>query len=320
MIRDIYKKILASSSFLLLAHKDPDGDALGSVTALADFLLSLEKKVQIFIPGQLPRNFNFLPHFNLISNFFSTNFDLIIACDYSDFKRTGFNQKISEDLIITFDHHIKNSGQKGVLTLIDANRSSTCELLYFFFKESNISISKNIATSLLTGILTDTGFFKNPNVSPATFEAVKNLILKGAPLQNIISRIYNLSDQSIKLWAEALLKTKFDQEHKIVYAFIPFNDFNKYDNINEINGFSSFINSISEARVALTLTEQEQGILKGSLRAKSNGGINVAQIAQKLGGGGHQLAAGFESKENFDKILFRIKNEIQCKGEDSQLK
>lgn len=308
MNSEIFKKIVKSRDVLLLGHKDPDGDALGSVSALADFLLKEKKNCQIFIPGELPRNFNFLTHYNLIKDTFSGSCDLIIACDYSDFKRTGFNNDISDDIIITFDHHIKNENQRGALKIIDPKYSSTCELLYYFFKEEKIEISQNIAVSLLTGILTDTGFFKNPNVSPDTFKAVKKLIIRGASVQQIFNAVYSSDGGAIRLWSEALELTQFDLKGNIVYTCIPYEIFKKYDQaVKEISGFSSFINAVSGAKVALTLTEQEPNIIRGSLRAKANSGINVAKIAENMGGGGHKLAAGFETKGNFDKIITKVK-------------
>jgi len=307
----ILNKILSSQSILLLSHKDPDGDALGSVSALADFLINQKKIVQIFIPGDINQNFAFLPHFNIISNSYNKNFNLIIACDYSNFNRTGFDEIIDDKHIITFDHHIENEGQRGELKLIDSQACSTCQLLYFFFKKLNIKISKNMATSLLTGILTDTGFFKNTNVTSETFEAVKDLILKGASIQKITKAIYTFPDQVLNLWSEALNRTEFDQKHNIVYTAIPYHLFQKYKNVaKEIGGFSSFINSIYDAKLALTLVEQESGVVRGSIRAKPSSGINAFQIAQKLGGGGHFLAAGFEINECFDKILKKITDAI----------
>lgn len=307
MNSEIYKKIVKSRDVLLLAHEDPDGDALGSVTALTDFLIKDKKNCQIFIPNEVPQNFSFLPNFNLIKNSFNNNYDLIIACDYSDFRRTGFKGTVSDDIIITFDHHIKNESQRGVQQIIDSKFSSTCELLYYFFKKENIEISKNIAISLLTGILTDTGFFKNPNVSPDTFKAARDLIIKGASVQQVFSAVYNTDNNALKLWSEALELTKFDDSNYIVYTCIPHHIFKKYDQAaKEISGFSSFINTISDARIALTLVEQKPNIIRGSLRAKVNAGINVAEIAKEMGGGGHKLAAGFETKENFDKIINKV--------------
>lgn len=305
------KKILSCQNILLLAHENPDGDALGSVTALADFLLNNKKKVQIFIPGDLP-NFSFLPHFDLIKNDYNNDFDLIIACDYSDFKRTGFKDNVSDNDIITFDHHLENQGQRGLFKIINTNCSSTCELLYLFFKKLNLNISRDCALCLLTGILTDTGFFKNANVSATTFETVKDLMLKGASMQKVIKTVFKTENKILNLWSEALRLTKFDKNNNLVYTLIPYEIFSKYKDLaKEISGFASFINSTYDAKIALMLVEKVKGMCHGSLRAKPNVGINVAQIAKVFGGGGHILAAGFETNEDFDIILNKIKEILQ---------
>ncbi len=314
MINEIYQRIKTSSNILLLTHKNPDGDALGSVSALADFIFVIKKQCQIFITGEIPQQFKFLPHFSLIKNTFNKNFDLIIACDYSDFKRTNFAEEVNEDVIITFDHHLPNENQRGILKMINPQYSSTCELLYYFFKNAEINISKNMAVSLLSGILTDTGFFKNPNVSPSTLKAVKDLTMRGASIQQILNFINNFDKNisNLKFWSEALRLTQFDFKNNIIYTCIPYEIFKQYNQaFKEISGFASFINTAANAIISLTLTEQEPNVIRGSLRTKVNSNIDVAEVAEQLSGGGHQLAAGFEIQENFDKIIDKIVNIIR---------
>lgn len=309
----VKKEIRKIKKVLILVHRAPDGDAIGSALALKNFLEKQKKEVFIFIP-QPPQFLKFLPGFKTLQkklpdNF---NFDLIFALDYADIERLEIpsNIKLYSQKIITFDHHL--SGKRiGKIRIIDPKASSTAEIVYLFLKSQKIKIDKNLATLILTGVLTDTvGFCRSSQRHQKVEKIIGELILAGAELFKIMSAYQHLDLKRAKILAKLLERIEKDENLNLIYSYLLMSDFKgeRGLNLSEPPIFPDFLASIGDAEIYVFLIEQKHKI-KVSLR--SYNGVNVSKIAQKFGGGGHKYAAGCKVEGEIFDVLKKIKKEIK---------
>jgi phosphoesterase RecJ-like protein len=286
-------------NILIISHRGPDGDTLGSAAATAFFLESLEKKVSLFCIHEIPPLLSFInfEKFILKNNPEELNlkkFDLIITVDCADLPQTGLSEKLlqikNQIPLINIDHHSTNP-HYGDINIIDPRASATAEIIYNLFKKINIKFTKEITTALMTGILTDTTYFSNGATTEKAVSAAADLLSQGAKLRQVIQNTWcKHSPESLKLWGKILSELQYNPEHKIVTAIVPPED--SLDKSEIFEGLANFLTSLYEADIILVLRQDFDNIIKCSMRTtKTN--INVAKLAQKFGGGGHPKAAGF---------------------------
>ena len=232
-----------------------------------------------------------------------SKYDLLVVVDTADLALLGSLYTEHVDLfsdvpILNIDHHISNTGF-GQLQLIDPTAASATEVLYGWFMQNQQMREKmtpDIATLLLTGLITDTRSFQNPNTTPRSLEVAAELLEKGARQQEIIQHIYKTKPLStLKIWGRALNRIQVDTVDRIVWSTISKEDLAEMDaSSKETHGIlDELISTIPDADVYVLFTEMEQGGLKASMR--STAAIDVSQLAgQTYGGGGHARAAGFK--------------------------
>lgn len=296
------KLIQKSNKILLFTHKDAsgDGDALGSLLSLTLALPKLNKETLPILEKNLLSNFSFLPGIEKLQTKIEDEADLLIFLDFSEFKRAGqfedIKNLIKKSPSILIDHHPKGDlCQACSFSICDQKASSTTEILYFLLKNLSL-IDKNVATCLLTGILTDTNSFKNPNTTQKTLKVASCLLSFGAHPSKIVEHaFYEKPFSVLKLWGRALTRLWKNEKYNLLITVLNSSDFQEYEGIDEeeINGVANFLNltSLSENAGVLVLIE-ENGKIKGSLRTSKHN-IDVSKLAKILGGGGHCKAAGF---------------------------
>ena len=315
--------IRSSKNILILTHKNPDGDAVGSVLGLTQALYSLDNKnITCFSKSKVPEVFKFLSGVsNIKSKINSRHYDLIVLLDCAFFARTGIDDikeiASSHNNLLVIDHHPKNKIEQDCELIIDEKASSTAILIYNLLKEMQIKITKNISDCLLTGIFTDTGGFQHSNTDPQSLETAAELMRKGSRIDKIAKNIFNGKNVSaIKLWGKALSRIQTDQNTKMAVSYISKDDIAECGAKEEdASGLVSIINTVSESKFSLLLTESENKKIKGSLRSEEYHGIDVSEIARNLGGGGHRLASGFEvegesAKNSVEKIRKMILKKV----------
>ncbi len=291
------KSLIDSSSRILLTmHERMDGDDGGALLAMGEHLEKMGKNITYVIKGGVPPYLNFLPGAEKIQDsLISKNFDLIITYGCSDLERTGLSLILNTNcLILNIDHHPDNSNF-GHINIVDHKKSSVAEIVYDFFVFNNWQINKDIATCLLTGIITDTGSFMHANTQSSTLKAAAQLMRKGARANKIVRQTYqNKSPQILKAWGKAIKNSYYDSTHKIIYSVMTENDLAEFTALPHaaFEGFVETLNTVPEAKLAMFL-RQEDDIIKGSLRSDIFNNIDVSKIAKIFGGGGHKLAAGF---------------------------
>lgn len=302
---DAINLIKSNKDILILTHKNPDGDAVGSVLGLAEALSSPDKNIECFSKDAVPDVFEFLPNVTMIKNSVKLkNYDLVILLDCALFSRTGLDNITdvidSFDNLLIIDHHPKGAEEVGYLDscvqVIDPAASSAAVLVYNLLKELDLKITKDIANCLLTGIFTDTGGFQHSNTDAQTLQITAELMGKGPRIDKIARNIFNSkSVPAIKLWGKALARIQRDKNTGMAVSYLSKKDLEECGAKQEdISGLISVINTVSDAKFSLLLTESEDNRIRGSLRSEEYGNIDVSRIAKSLGGGGHKLASGFE--------------------------
>jgi phosphoesterase RecJ-like protein len=255
----------------------------------------------------------------------SSAYSLIITVDVADREQLGdifFEnpEMITESTIVNIDHHVSNTNF-GTVNMVDGSSASCTEVLYELILETEKHFGKklmddDIATLLLTGIITDTGSFQNPNTTPKSFEVSAELVEMGARQQEIIRHLFKTKNLStLKLWGKVLSKIKNDPIHRFVWSSVSMMDLVETQaTSDELKGIlDDLLSSAPGAEVVLLLKEREDGIISGSLRTTSNA-IDAVEIAEIFGGGGHRQAAGFKIKKDsksFDEISFDVIDKIK---------
>ncbi len=254
------------------------------------------------------------------------NYDLIVVVDSADLSLLGSVYTENVDLfsgvpILNIDHHISNS-QFGQLKLIDPTAASATEVLYHWFQSTENFrqyMTADTATLLLTGLITDTRSFQNPNTTPRSLEVAAELLDLGARQQEIIRHIFKTKPLStLKIWGRALNRIQLDPEARIAWSTISKEDLAEMGATSkETHGIlDELISTIPDADVHVLFTEMEEGGLKASTRSTPAVDVNIA-AGRLFGGGGHARAAGFKLKQfgNFQLAVLecvqKLKEEVR---------
>lgn len=315
----IYELLKRANNILIVSHENPDPDAVGSILALRLFLKELNLNSFCYLPTLPSKNLSFLAGFFEIKNEIPPKFlnsEIVLCLDYGDFFRLKLPDSIPEQNLITIDHH--RGDQRGQIKIIEPDFSSTAEIIYFFFRTLGIEINQQISTCLLAGISYDTGLFSHTSTSSRTMKVVSQLLLKGAPLIEIIHGVSRAGFPSyfnrdlMKIWGRALSRARLDYQTKLAYSFISFSDLKECGSVSpDFGDICSIISTIFPADISLFLVEYEKGKIKGSLRSEAFKKKRVDLIAQVLGGGGHPFAAGFKQEGTIEEILKKVMDLIK---------
>ena len=290
--------ILKSKRVLLFAHSRPDPDTVGANLALTEYVKNCGKHVDIACFDAFPDTLKSLREeiFFHPDQLDLGSYDAVIACDSVD---RGFDKIVEalapEQVVVLIDHH-PNINITGDVMMIDAEYSSSSELVYLFFSAIHTKVTKSMATMLLMGILFDTGSFQHGGVSPQVMEIAADLVRKGAPLAKITKVIFtNKNIAALKLWGRAFEKAHFNQKNGMLVTAITKKDVEECrDSVEDIYQVTSILSAVPDAKFALVLSERAGNIVRASLRSMEQHGVDVSAIAEQFGGGGHKLASGFE--------------------------
>ena len=300
-----YQLIKNSNNILLVTHDQPDGDAIASVCALAELLDILTKRYTVFCADLPNRQFDFLPHLEKFTNRLEAfDFDLILAVDCGSMSRTKLTEQLTkrktDQLIVEFDHHPKTEDYAN-LEIRNPLAASTTEIIYNFLKANKIKVNKNLASCILTGIVTDTFNFLYPATSSATVEIASEMLSSGARLPQIMENTWrNKSITTMKTWGKALSNLQINSKYNFAITVLSSADMAKEVNDEELDGIAGFLSSLHEVKGILMLRQQKDGKIKGSLRT-AQPKIDISRLANLLGGGGHAKASGFTIEGRIEK-------------------
>ena len=257
-------------------------------------------------------------------------FDLIIVLDCPDLERLGKPYEENVDLfyetpIINIDHHASND-HFGKINLVDLTATSTCEILVSLFeslsKDTSL-LTDDIATALLTGIITDTNSFQNQNTTPKSLTVAAQLVAANADQQEIIRKIYKTRSLStLRLWGRVLTNIHDESSYRFLWSQIKKSDFSSVGaSADDSDGvIDELLKTAYGVDFVLLLIEKDDGI-HGSLRAVGKG-VDVSGIANLFAGGGHPMAAGFvieDGKSDIptDQIISKIREYQKARNRTS---
>ncbi|SFC73893.1 DHH family phosphoesterase [Clostridium uliginosum] len=303
-ITSIKEEIVKSKKIGLSFHTSPDGDAIGSTLSLLRAIRSIGKEAYIISRDVIPDNLSFLALSEEIDGNTlepDSNTDLVIVLDCGNIDRISAHLDNYDGKIINIDHHLSNE-QYGFINYVDPTCAATAEISYLLIKELGIDFNKktsleiDIAKSIYTSLVTDTGSFRHSNVTKRTHLIASEVIELGIDNSKIHSNLFDNKDfNKVKLMGCILANVELALENKVAVMQI---SKNILENFNLINVDTSDIISIGlgikGVEVALLLKESEKGI-KVSLRSKNN--VDVRKVAECYGGGGHMKAAGAIQKD-----------------------
>jgi phosphoesterase RecJ-like protein len=292
--------IKESDAILLFAHSRPDGDTVGSVLALQEYIRTLGKNADISCYDQLPEYLSAFSTEKFINpeNLDLKKYNLIIGADSVE---RGFHKIITSasdnQITAILDHH-PDITIKGDINIIEAKYSSVCEIVYDFLTFNKIEINRKMATFILLGIVSDTGSFQHSNTTSKVMEIASQLIKRGASLSKIIETTFsNKNISTLKLWGKAFEKAKINPTNGLIASVLTQKDLEECNaGTEDIAQVAGILNTVPGTKFALILSERGEGFIKGSLRSEEYKGVDVSKIAAQFGGGGHKLASGFEIK------------------------
>ena len=290
---EILNVMKESNSFIILAHDNPDGDAIGSALAVANVLTELGKTNIDIVTKEYPANFRGLPNANIIKNEGQDiNYDMAIVVDCPDVKRVheDYRHFIEEaGIVAQFDHHLNNA-MFGDYNVVNSAAPACAQILVSSFQYLNIEISKNVATCLMVGIITDTGGFRFNSVTAETFEFAAWALTRGVNISQIYKDVM-MTKTKAQFEAEKLAvdRIEFFHDGKITFTYFTKADEERLNiQSGELDGIVDIGRNIEGVEVAIFIREKKDGF-KASFRSNE---IDIAEICMLFGGGGHKLAAG----------------------------
>ncbi|GAC1356556.1 MAG: bifunctional oligoribonuclease/PAP phosphatase NrnA [Acidobacteriaceae bacterium] len=290
LIEPLLQAFRSTPRFLLSSHARPDGDAIGSVLALAGILEQMGCEVDVVLADPVPLIYRSLPGVERIRQASTVPPEIpciLLECDGVD--RTGI-AGLSGRMLINIDHHA--SGRPfGSLNWIDPQACAVGAMIYLIAQASGAKITPAIATCLYTAILSDTGSFTYNGTDAATFALARDLTVSGAHPGQIARDIYFSSPESkIRLLGAALSRMR--REGPIAWTWVTLQDLHDASaEVEDCEGVINYLIGVSGVEAAVFLREVADSD-RYRLSIRSKGALDVAKVAEHFGGGGHRTASG----------------------------
>lgn len=310
---NIIEKINQAKQIGIFTHISPDGDAIGSSLAFYLGLTQLKKNVEI-ITDEFSKCFKFLPEVEKIKKEGTQNYDLAIALDCATKGRLYDPSSCFDNSIFTIaiDHHASNT-YFAKLNYVEGNSPATCKTLIKVFKRLGITITREIGECLMAGIITDSGGFRYNTVDDETFEFAATMLDTGVNISNIYYRTFDVKSRSQFLLSSlATSRIKFYANDRIALTYITKKDMKKTEaQTGDHEGIVDVGRNIEGVEVSIFLREVEENFYRVSLR--SNDYIDVSEIANLFGGGGHTKAAGCDIHDSLEIAIKKMVKETSKK-------
>ena len=298
-------------NYLILTHRNPDGDTLGSAFALKRALDSLGKKSMVRCGDDIHPKFSYL--WNELDNSEIT-FDKIIAVDVADKKLLGeeFEAKYGDNVFLCIDHHMSNREYSQNLLLED--RAAAAVVIYEVICQLGVEITPEIANCVYTGLATDTGCFMYSNTTPTVHRIAAEVMEKGADytlINRLMFETKTLPYLRLEQMAVSSIESHFDGKCAIMTVTRKMFEESGASS-SECDGIAAIPRKIEGVKIAVTIRERHNGSFKVSMRTIEP--YDAAKICANFGGGGHNAAAGCEFdcslEETKAKLLEVIKAEF----------
>ena len=309
--------IRQGEKFLVCSHSRPDGDAVGSMLATGMLLEQMGKRVDLVTADRIPSIYRGLPQADSIRTMLRVHgpYDAVILLECDGLERTRL-RGLEPFVHINIDHHATGR-QFAHLNWIDRHAASVGEMVYRLVKAAGGDVTADMASCLYTTILTDTGGFCYGATRASTFALAEQLTAAGAEPVRIAQEIY-FSTATSKLLLLGAALSNLKREGKLAWLWVTHQDMVRTCAAEEdCEGIVNYAICISGVEAAVFLRELPEGRIRLSLRSK--GRVNVSAMAARLGGGGHENAAGVTLDGPISHALDAILAELRPQVEDPAL-
>jgi phosphoesterase RecJ-like protein len=315
-VEAILEVLRQGERFLVCSHSRPDGDAVGSMLAVGMLLDQMGKRADLVAADRIPSIYRQLPGADRIRNAMRVHgpYDAAILLECDSLGRTRL-RGLEAFFQVNIDHHV--TGQRFAhLNWIDRNAVSVGELVYRLVNAAGATVTPEMAACIYTTVLTDTGGFCYGSIKPSTFALAEKLTQAGADPVRIAQDVY-FSTVTSKLLLLGAALGNLNREGRLAWLWVTHQDMVRTCAAEEdCEGIVNYAISISGVEAAVFLRELPERTIRLSLRSK--GRVNVSAIAARLGGGGHQNAAGVTLdgpiSRALDEILLELRPEVAVPG------
>lgn len=310
-MEQVLEQIRQRRDFLLISHARPDGDAIGSLLALAGILHKMGKAAHVVMSDAVPVIYKPLPYADTIihSSHVNGHYEAAILLECDSVQRTRV-LGLDKYFLISIDHHVSGKPFANV-NWIDPAACACAEMVFRLAKAAGAKITPEIATCLYTAVLTDTGSFAYSNTNVHTFELARQLVELGADPVLIAQNIYFSNPISkMRLLGSAL--SKLHREGPIIWMTVSREDIDTSGALEEdCEGLVNYALGIAGVEVAMFFRETLDQRVRVSMRSK--GAVNVSELAQRFGGGGHECASGFAVEGPLPAAVDRVVEALRGK-------
>ncbi len=293
----------------ILTHQSPDGDCIGSGTALYYILKSMGKKSRVLCSDEIPKRFDFMREEYTDEEFEP---EIIIATDVADINLLGKYKEIYGDKVeLCIDHHISNTGY-AEKTLVCPDASAACEVVYELAKMLGVEKDENIIKCLYTGIATDTGCFKYENTTVKAHEFVaemkRNSNVNFARINREMFDVKSRGRLKMEAFAVDRIEYYLDGKCTMLAVTAELRDKIGVDQ-SELDGIEGIPLQVEGVEVGVTIKQRDESSYKISMRSAND--VNVSDICASLGGGGHVKAAGCLLHGTLDEVKKQILDAVE---------
>jgi phosphoesterase RecJ-like protein len=313
---EVVAELRRRSAFVMVSHVKPDGDTLGAGLALGLALKQLGKRVHYFQQDPVPRNLRFLPDAGYVARAVPADLPadaLWVFCDMSDTSRAGeYLPAIDRENVLDIDHHLANS-RFGAFNYVLETECSTGTCVLHLLRALGSTITPEIATCLLTTIMTDTGGFMHSNTTADVLRTSAELVELGADKEDITEKIFaNKRFAAVRLLGAALDTARLEEDGKYCWSIVDDAMLAKFGADGEdTEEIVNHLRSVEGVDVA-ALFKDFDGDVRVSLR--SSGRVNVQTAAGRLGGGGHFRASGLTYRGSVDDAVAALREALRAEG------
>src|SRR5262245_28944508 len=318
-LEGVLAALTSNDRFLVVAHENPDGDALGSMLAMTLGLRALGKDALMYLSGSanMPAEFGFMGLDEVLRELPADIGErALVAVDCANGRRIGQDPAILDlaKTVVDVDHHHDNS-RFGSTNLIVADASSTAEIVRDLLWELGVQPTPDIAEALYVGLVTDTGRFQYSNTTPKSFRLAAELVEAGADVHGIFRSVYEtVQFAKLKLLARALDRAQLFEGGRLLISHLVRSDFEEVGAEEPYSeGIIDYLRQAEGAQMVALIREppSDSGgpTRRISLRS-SQDEVDVSAVAGKAGGGGHRQAAGFSSEDSIEAISEFIRREF----------
>jgi len=316
-LQTVVDVLRSQERFVVVAHENPDGDALGSLLGAALGLRALGKDVVMYLSdrGPTPPEYRFLD-LSEVQRDLPADVEerVLLAVDCANARRIAEGTQAVDRarFVIDVDHHHDNS-RFGDVNLVVPEASSTAEVIRDILHELDVDLTPRIAEALYVGLVTDTGRFQYTNTTPKALRLAAELVEAGANVHEVFQHVYEtVQFAKLKLLARALERAASFEGGALVVSYLLREDFAEAGAEEPYSeGIIDHLRAVEGSEMVALIREppREGPTHRISLRS-SHDEIDVSAIARKRGGGGHPQAAGFSSEEPVERIIEFIRREF----------